>query len=214
MHLPHSRSTSGTAHTSEMPRLLEVGDPRCELRDGEGEERPFLDTAGMSDGAEREMYVRVTAIEETRVLWRLALPTWATHVLAHSISQCSTFTLARMGKVELDAATLGLITMATLCVAPIIFGLGSALNTLATQAYTSVNPKTTSLYVQRTGVLMAIALVPAIAVLFHSESLLLLIKQDPLVAALAGRFIRGKLARSSWTCIAVVLLEAVNAFRS
>lgn len=131
-------------------------------------------------------------LKEAALQCQLAMPTWITQLLTQSIGHCSVFTLARLGTTELNAASLAVITLATFCVAPIVYGLGTALDTLASQAYTSSNPRTTSLYVQRTGLLMLAAFVPSAGVLTFSESLLLAIKQDAQVAALAGRFIRGK----------------------
>jgi Na+-driven multidrug efflux pump len=65
-----------------------------------------------------------------------------------------------------------------------------ALDTLATQAYTSDQPKTTALYVQRTGVLIFMGCIPCCAVLFMADDMLLMIHQDPYVASLAGTYIR------------------------
>lgn len=65
-----------------------------------------------------------------------------------------------------------------------------ALDTLATQAYTSQNPKTTSLYVQRTGVLLVVGLVPTCTALCFSEHFLVMIGQKVHIAHLAGQYLR------------------------
>lgn len=68
----------------------------------------------------------------------------------------------------------------------------AALDTLANQAYSGSNPKLTSLYVQRVGVIIFVLLVPATVVLSFGERILLHLGQDPYVAALAGKALRGE----------------------
>lgn len=110
-----------------------------------------------------------------------------------AISGITVVVTGHLGTTELNAASIGQLLINTTTVAPMIFGLTAALDTLATQAYTSSNPKTTSLYVQRTAVLIAVSLVPCMVLLSFSEHILLLLRQDAEVARLAGQYVKGVL---------------------
>lgn len=124
-------------------------------------------------------------------LWCLTLPMWITYLMEFAISGITVVVTGHLGTTELNAASIGQLLINTTTIAPMIFGLTAALDTLATQAYTSSNPKTTSLYVQRTAVLIAISLVPCMVLLSFSEQILLLLRQDAEVARLAGEYVRG-----------------------
>ena len=85
------------------------------------------------------------------------------------------------------------LTATTLVFSGIIFGPASSLDTLANQSFGSSNPKLTSLYCQRVGLLIFILLIPATIILSFGERILLSLGQDPYVAALAGKALRGEL---------------------
>ena len=111
---------------------------------------------------------------------------------------------------ELDAASIAQLLLTTTTISPIIYGLSCALDSgsaqlpkkvrqladlddlkaLANQAVHSDNPKNTSLYVQRTGLLQAICMIPAGITLFFAERIFLAIGQDAEIARLAGEYIR------------------------
>lgn len=124
-------------------------------------------------------------------LWALTLPIWVTYLMEFAITGITIVVTGHLGTTELNAASIGSLLINTTTIAPIIFGLTAALDTLATQAYTSSNPKTTSLYVQRTAVLIGFSLIPCFILLSFSEDILLLLRQDPEVARLAGQYVKG-----------------------
>lgn len=76
------------------------------------------------------------------------------------------------------------------CALSIIQGLCAALDTLCSQAYASANPKTTSLHALRTAFLAFLVCIPASVVMWHGERLLLALGQDPIVANLAGSYLK------------------------
>lgn len=125
------------------------------------------------------------------LLWCLTLPMWVTYLMEFAISGITVVVTGHLGTTELNAASIGQLLINTTTIAPVLFGLTAALDTLATQAYTSSNPKTTSLYVQRTAVLIAVSLVPCCILLLFSEHIFLLLRQDPEVARLAGQYVKG-----------------------
>lgn len=124
-------------------------------------------------------------------LWSLTLPMWITYLMEFAISGITVVVTGHLGTKELNAASIGQLLINTTTIAPVLFGLTAALDTLATQAYTSSNPKTTSLYVQRTAVLIFVSLVPCCILLLFSEHIFLLLRQDPEVAKLAGQYVQG-----------------------
>jgi len=79
-------------------------------------------------------------------LWSLTFPIWITYLMEFSISGITVVVTGHLGITELNAAAIGSLLINTTTIAPVIFGLTAALDTLATQAYTSSNPKMTSLY--------------------------------------------------------------------
>ena len=84
------------------------------------------------------------------------------------------------------------LTATTLVFSGIIFGPASSLDTLANQSFGSSNPKLTSLYCQRVGLLIFILLVPATIILSFGERILLSLGQDAYVASLAGKALQGE----------------------
>jgi hypothetical protein len=125
-------------------------------------------------------------------LWSLTFPIWITYLMEFSISGITVVVTGHLGTTELNAAAIGSLLINTTTIAPVIFGLTAALDTLATQAYTSSNPKTTSLYVQRTAVLVAACMIPCIVLLSFGEHIFLALRQDEEVARLAGQYVRGE----------------------
>ena len=76
------------------------------------------------------------------------------------------------------------------CALSLIQGLCAALDTLCSQSYSSPNPKETSLHALRTAYLALLIMIPSIIVILNGETLLLALRQDPEVAALAGQYLK------------------------
>lgn len=64
-------------------------------------------------------------VGELKALWKLVIPNWIAGFLDFSIGSITTVTAGALGTQELNAASLGQITVASLCIAPLIFGLSA-----------------------------------------------------------------------------------------
>lgn len=144
----------------------------------------------VSGNGKVEPGTRLSWKRETKALWSLAMPMYVTHLLEYSIGGVTVVVTGHMGVKELDAASIAQLLLTTTTISPIIYGLSCALDTLANQAVASDNPKNTSLYVQRTGLIQAICMIPAGITLFFAERIFLAIGQDAEIARLAGEYIR------------------------
>lgn len=125
---------------------------------------------------------------EIRVLFKYLIPTWGTHILELSLNIVSVFSLGHLGVNELAASSLSSMT-ANVTGYSVIAGFVSALDSLLPGAYTS-QPKTVGLLTQRMATIVAMMLPGIAAIWLISEQLLLLLGQDPIVAALAGTYLR------------------------
>jgi len=110
-----------------------------------------------------------------------------------------------LGETELAAASLGNLTNNVVALS-VIQGLCAALDTLCPQAYTSSNPKDTSIYALRTFVLCSIVAIPQALFFWNAEWILRDgLRQDPDVAYRAGQYLRvlilGLPAYSGFECI-------------
>lgn len=127
-------------------------------------------------------------LREVQILIQYLIPTWGTHILELSLNIVSVFSLGHLGVNELAASSLSSMT-ANVTGYSIISGFVSALDSLLPGAYTS-QPKTVGLITQRMTVIIAYLLPPIMLIWFFAERLLLLLGQDPVVAALAGLYLR------------------------
>ncbi|KAG2062769.1 MATE efflux family protein [Suillus decipiens] len=127
--------------------------------------------------------------EELWILLKYALPVFGTHVLEHSMIMSSVVSIGHISTVALAAATIGFMT-ANVTGLSIIHGLVSTLDTMLPGAWTSDQPHLVGLWTQRMTIVIAISLIPMFAIWFNAESILLLLKQDPEVARLAGIYLK------------------------
>lgn len=72
----------------------------------------------------------------------------------------------------------------------ILQGLATALDTLLPAAWTSVDPSRVGLWTQRMCVVMAVSMIPMIALWLNIEGVLLFLHQEPEVANLAAQYLR------------------------
>ncbi|KAG2366411.1 MATE efflux family protein [Suillus spraguei] len=127
--------------------------------------------------------------EELWILLKYALPVFGTHVLEHSMIMSSVVSIGHISTVALAAATIGFMT-ANVTGLSIIHGLVSTLDTMLPGAWTSDQPHLVGLWTQRMTIVVAISLIPMFAIWFNAEPILLLLKQDPEVARLAGIYLK------------------------
>ncbi|KAI0945255.1 hypothetical protein AcW1_001519 [Taiwanofungus camphoratus] len=127
--------------------------------------------------------------EELAILTKYTLPVFGTHVLEYSLVIASVVSIGHLSTTALAASTLGSMT-ASVTGFSIIQGFTSTLDTMLPGAWTSSQPQLVGLWAQRMAVVMAAILVPIILIWFSSETILLLLKQDPEVAHLAATYLK------------------------
>ncbi|KAG2073873.1 MATE efflux family protein [Suillus decipiens] len=127
--------------------------------------------------------------EELWILVKYSLPVFGTHVLEHSMILSSVVSIGHISTVALAAATIGFMT-ANVTGLTIINGLVSTLDTMLPGAWTSDQPHLVGLWTQRMTILVAIALIPMFVIWFNAEPILLLLRQEPEVARLAGIYLK------------------------
>ncbi|KAI8378094.1 mate-domain-containing protein [Choanephora cucurbitarum] len=127
---------------------------------------------------------------ELRWLIKNAMPLVVSYLLQNSLQSISIITVGHLGSTELASATLGsmFVTISGLSIAT---GATLSLDTLCSQAFTSAEDKTVvGLHVQRCLAFMSLLYIPLIALWWYAESIFLLLRQDPVVAQLAGTYVR------------------------
>ncbi|KIJ59881.1 hypothetical protein HYDPIDRAFT_117978 [Hydnomerulius pinastri MD-312] len=177
------------AYASETTPLLGPPIPRIE------ENVDFVSCEGRSRAS---MYW-----EETKILFKYSLPVFGTHVFEHSIIMTSVISIGHISTIALAAATIGFMT-ANVTGLSIIQGMASTLDTVLPSAWTSGQPQLVGLWTQRMTVLQMFVLIPIFFTWFHGENLLLMLKQDPEVARLAGTYLKWaslSLPAYSFNCI-------------
>ncbi|KAF0692564.1 Aste57867_16376 [Aphanomyces stellatus] len=88
-----------------------------------------------------------------------------------------------------DAAAIATV-FAQITALPVGFGMATALDTLCTQAYGAGHVKKFGILLQSALLGMALTLIPVVIVNWFTADILVLLGQDPSLAALAGRYIR------------------------
>ncbi|KAH8918334.1 multidrug/Oligosaccharidyl-lipid/Polysaccharide flippase [Atractiella rhizophila] len=138
------------------------------------------------------------------LLIRYAAPIFATYCFEYSLLMVTIFSLGHLGTTELAASSLASIIASTSCFS-ITSGVCSALDSLCSQAFTSPNPKSTSLHALRTYVILLFLSIPQIVFFWLAEPVLLALRQDPEVAKFAALYLRilsfGLPAYAGFECI-------------
>ncbi|KAG1729558.1 mate-domain-containing protein [Suillus lakei] len=127
--------------------------------------------------------------EEFVILIKYSLPVFFTHLLEYSLIVASVVSIGHVSTVALAAATLGSMT-ASVSGYAIVQGFSSALDTLLPAAWTSSQPQMVGLWSQRMLVVTAATIIPVLMIWFNAEYILLLLRQDPEVAHLAGVYLK------------------------
>lgn len=127
--------------------------------------------------------------EELRILLKYSLPVFGTHVFEHSMIMSSVVSIGHISTVALAAATIGFMT-ANVTGLSIVHGLVSTLDTMLPGAWTSDQPHLVGLWTQRMTVVVAVTLIPMFTIWFNAEPILLLLRQEPEVARLAGIYLK------------------------
>lgn len=130
-----------------------------------------------------------------------------TQMLEYSLMIASVISIGHISTEALAASTLGSMT-ASVSGLSIIHGFASALDSLLPQAWTSGRPQHVGLWTQRMMLLMSVILIvsddtflivialkfdavqPILAIWLNAEWILLRLKQEPVIAHLAGVYLR------------------------
>ncbi|KAJ3300021.1 hypothetical protein HK104_005275 [Borealophlyctis nickersoniae] len=127
---------------------------------------------------------------EGKVLGRMAWPVSAGYLMQNSISLAAVFSVGHLGTKELAAVALATM-FCNVTGYSIGIGMGSALDTLCSQAHTgSPDPHALGKHLQRAIVVMFFLCFPIASLWFFAEPFLLLVGQEPEIADLSGKFAR------------------------
>lgn len=126
---------------------------------------------------------------ELGILAKFSLPIIGTHFLEYSLLVVTVVSVGHLGTVELAASSLASMTSNVVALS-LIIGFAAALDTLCPQAYTSPDPRLTSLYAMRTMFLLLLLMIPQIIIFWCAEPILLALRQDPRVAEKAAAYLR------------------------
>ncbi|KAI5478829.1 Multi antimicrobial extrusion protein family protein [Pseudohyphozyma bogoriensis] len=152
------------------------------------ERTPLLATRRLDEEDEEEDRPE-SVRKELGVLVGFMGPILGSSVLEYSLFSVTVFVVGHLGTTQLAAASLANLTSNVFCIS-IIQGFAGALDTLATQAYTGPNPKDASLYTIRTFIILLVIAIPQFIILWNSEPLLLLLRQDPAVSSAAASYLK------------------------
>ncbi|GAB1522295.1 ethionine resistance protein [Rhizoctonia solani] len=128
-------------------------------------------------------------LQESKVLLKYTAPVFATHLLEYSLVIASVISIGHLSTEGLAASTLGSMT-ASVTGLSIVQGFASALDSLLPQAWTSDNPRNVGLWTQRMVVVMSFTIIPILCVWHSAESILLVLRQEPEIARLAGIYLK------------------------
>lgn len=126
---------------------------------------------------------------EARTITGYSLPLIVTFLLQYSLTMTSIFTVGHIGKVELGAVSLAIMT-ANISGSAVYQGLATALDTLCAQAYGSGHRKLVGLQTQRMVYFLWIMSVPIGVLWLFAGRLLSLVVPEPETAYLAGLFLK------------------------
>ncbi|OLN81240.1 putative transporter YDR338C-like protein 1 [Colletotrichum chlorophyti] len=133
--------------------------------------------------------LRTTWQREAKTIVQYASPLIVTFMLQYSINVVSIFAVGHIGKIELGAVSLAVMTATITCYAP-FQGLATSLDTLCAQAYGSGHRHLVGLQLQRMTYFLLMCFVPLAVLWFNSGSVLSAIIPEPESARLAGKYLR------------------------
>ncbi|KAJ1937807.1 ethionine resistance protein [Kickxella alabastrina] len=153
-------------------------------------------------------FIVADAASASTILWQEAkhmagasTPVILTYLLQYSFGFFNLLVLGHIGADELAAAALGNMTLVVVMYSPAI-GLASALDTYCSTAFTAArNKKLVGFHLQRGLIAMCVQFLTVAPALWHLERVLVWLKQDAVVSALCGQYVRAMLLGApAWMC--------------
>lgn len=188
---PWSSSTDGKDMRQLPMNIDEPSETTALLTDGNA--HSFSQSSGnvsvAEDWIENEGKVETTRDQEFLILLKYSLPLMFTCVLQYSLSGASVIAVGHLGKTELGAVSLAIMTsnVTGYCA---YAGLATSLDTLCAQAYGSGKPHLVGLQLQRMVYFLWIITIPIAAVWLCGTQILLWLTPEPECAELAGLFLK------------------------
>jgi MATE family multidrug resistance protein len=180
---------SGTSHNGGSRRASET----TALLDGEpvddGQQDQSIDVRQRWEEAVISGKIQTTWQREAKTLVRYSRSLIVTFLLQYSLTVASIFTVGHLGTAELGAVSLASMS-ANITGYAIYQGLATSLDTLCSQAYGSGKKKLVGLQLQRMVYFLWIITIPIGLVWIAAPRILMKIVPDPLIGALAGRYLQ------------------------
>ncbi|KAJ4966616.1 hypothetical protein NE237_018465 [Protea cynaroides] len=127
------------------------------------------------------------SVKENKKLWNIALPAIFTSIAQYSLGAVTQVFAGQLTTLELDAISTENMVIAGLAFG-IMWGMGSALETLCGQAYGAKQVHMLGVYMQRSWVILILTAFGLLPIYFFASPILRFFGQDQEIAALAGKF--------------------------
>ncbi|XP_019163878.1 PREDICTED: protein DETOXIFICATION 29 isoform X5 [Ipomoea nil] len=124
---------------------------------------------------------------ESKKLWYLAAPAICTLVFQYSVSAVTQIFAGHVGDIQLAAVAVEINLISGFAFA-ILYGMGSALQTLCGQAFGAKRLEMLGIYMQRSWVILIATGLPLTILYIFSTPILKLLHQNPRISKAAGTF--------------------------
>ncbi|KIM30491.1 hypothetical protein M408DRAFT_66438 [Serendipita vermifera MAFF 305830] len=186
---PSHNSNGKTKHDTEWPHNGRDSQIVTNNAQNANETTPLISTQWNDSGRDNESEGDMVWWKELKTLGAYTLPVFGTHVLEYSLSIAPVVSIGHISTDALAAVTLGTMT-ASVTGFSIIVGFSTALDTMLPSAWTSGTPSLVGLLTIRMTVIMAMVVVPIVALWMNAETILLTLRQEPEIAHLAGIYLK------------------------